>query len=124
ERRHAAERVASEFEAWQGRPVFAYGFEDLTGSEWALLSALAGRAEVTVSLPYEPGRAAFEALQRTAEDLAALADGRIEELPPAYAAVAPPPLVHLERGLFGAPPGDPPRVEGAIRWLEGGGVRG
>src|SRR5438128_288234 len=50
ERRHAAERVASEFEAWQGRPVFAYGFEDLTGSEWALLSALAGRAEVTVSL--------------------------------------------------------------------------
>ena len=39
--------------------MFAYGFEDLTGAEWALIQALAGRAEVTVSIPYEPGRAVF-----------------------------------------------------------------
>src|SRR6476659_9592513 len=82
ERRHAAERVAGELEAWDGRPVFAYGFEDLTGAQWALLNALAGRAEVTVSLPYEPGRDAFSSLSRTAEDLDALAAGRVEELPP------------------------------------------
>src|SRR6266540_4797479 len=43
-RRHAAERVANELESWHGEPVFAYGFEDLTGAEWALLQALAGRA--------------------------------------------------------------------------------
>ena len=64
-RRHAADRVAGELDAWSGRPVFAYGFEDLTGAQWALLEALAGRTEVTVSLPYEPNRAPFESLART-----------------------------------------------------------
>src|SRR5215471_2790783 len=41
ERRRAAERLGSDLDAWDGRPVFAYGFEDLTGAEWALLEALA-----------------------------------------------------------------------------------
>ena len=81
ERRFAAERLASELGAWDGRPVFAYGFEDLTGAEWALLQALAGRSDVTVSIPYEPGRAAFESLRRTMDDLSALADGHIETAP-------------------------------------------
>src|SRR2546425_712430 len=81
ERRAAADRLASELGAWQGRPVFAYGFEDLTGTQGALLEALAGRAGVTVSLPYEPGRPAFAALQRTAADLSELARPRIEGLP-------------------------------------------
>ena len=77
ERRHAAERAGADLAAWNPRPVFAYGFEDLTGAEWALLEALAARAEVTVSLPYEPARDAFGSLSRTAEDLSRLADGRI-----------------------------------------------
>src|SRR6266404_16224 len=81
QRRAAAQRVGGELGAWDGRPVFAYGFEDLTGAQWALLEALAGRAEVTVSLPYEPGRPAFDSLQRTAEDLSELARPRIKELP-------------------------------------------
>src|SRR5581483_4524402 len=55
-RRHAAERVASDLAGWDGRPVYAYGFEDLTAAQWRLLEALAGRVDVTVSLPYEPGR--------------------------------------------------------------------
>src|SRR6266540_922449 len=33
-RRRAVERLGSELEAWDGRPVFAYRFEDLTGAEW------------------------------------------------------------------------------------------
>ena len=61
-RAHAVERLEGDLEAWQGQPVFAYGFEDLTAAEWRLMEALAGRAEVTVSLPYEPGRPAFAAL--------------------------------------------------------------
>src|SRR6266536_1233763 len=73
--------LAGDLGAWEGRPVFAYGFEDLTGAQWALLEALAGRAEVTVSLPYEPGRPAFASLERTAADLSELARPRIEELP-------------------------------------------
>src|SRR5204862_213171 len=99
-RRHAAERVVNELEAWGGEPVFAYGFEDLTGAEWALLQALAGRSAVTVSMPYEPGRPAFASLGRTMDDLSSLADGRIEELPPRFDEVAAPALAHLERALF------------------------
>src|SRR5437763_1894744 len=43
ERRPAAERLAGELGAWEGRPVFGYGFEGLTAAHWALLEALAGR---------------------------------------------------------------------------------
>ena len=105
EHAHAAERVASDFAAWDGRPVFAYGFEDLTAAQWRLLEALAGRAEVTVSLPYEPARTAFATLERTASDLAALASGQIEELPPRYAEYAHPALAHLERSQRSHPAG-------------------
>src|SRR3954449_2424464 len=89
-RRSACERLLSDLDAWRGEPVFAYGFEDLTAAEWSLLEALAGRADVQVSLPYEPGRAAFASLQRTADDLSSLADGRILELAPRSAEYAHP----------------------------------
>src|SRR5215213_5410112 len=98
-RARAARRLASDLDAWHGEPVFAYGFEDLTAAEWSLLEALAGRTDVTVSLPYEQGRAAFASLRPTAEALARLAV-EIEELPPAYADLAPPALAYLERALF------------------------
>ena len=123
QRRHAAERIASELDAWDGSPVFAYGFEDLTAAQWRLLEALAGRGDVTVSLPYEPGRPTFAALERTAADLGRLAV-EIETLPPRYAEVAHPALAHLERSLFSdAARAEPPPVEGAVRWLEGAGTR-
>ena len=125
QRRHAAARVANELEAWSGEPVFAYGFEDLTGAEWALLQALAGRTEVTVSIPYEPGRPAFASLSRTMDDLAALADGRIEELPPGFDEVAAPALAHLERTLFSETAAETaPPIEGALRFFEAAGARG
>jgi ATP-dependent helicase/nuclease subunit B len=124
-RRHAAERVANELDSWSGEPVFAYGFEDLTGAEWALLQALAGRTDVTVSMPYEPGRPAFASLARTMEDLTSLADGRIEELPPSFEQVAAPALAHLERALFSErSPADAPPIEGALRFFEAAGTRG
>jgi ATP-dependent helicase/DNAse subunit B len=126
ERRRAAERLAGELGAWSGRPVFAYGFEDLTGAQWALLEALAGRAEVTVSLPYEPGRPAFASLERTAADLSELATPRIEELPP-RPEVRPPALAHLERSLFSDERDPRARgvpVDGSLRFFEGAGRRG
>src|SRR2546421_5616148 len=124
-RRHAAELVAGDLDAWRGEPVFAYGFEDLTGAEWALLQALAGRTEVTVSIPYEPGRPAFASLTRTMDDLSALADGRIEELPPGFDQVAAPALAHLERTLFSErAPADAPPIDGALRFFEAAGTRG
>jgi ATP-dependent helicase/DNAse subunit B len=123
-RARAALRLQTDLETWHGEPVFAYGFEDLTASEWALLEGLAARTEVTVSLPYEPGRTAFTSLQRTAEDLARLADGAIEELPARYAEFAPPALARLERSLFEDALRPAPPLEGAIRFLEGAGARG
>ncbi|HEV3402724.1 MAG TPA: hypothetical protein VG073_00470, partial [Gaiellaceae bacterium] len=122
-RRRAAERLGSDFAAWSGEPVFAYGFEDLTGAEWALLEALAARADVEVSLPYEPGRAAFESLRRTQEDLATLAAGRIEELAPRSHEFIPLALAHLERSLFTDAP-EQVEIDGAVRFFEGAGTRG
>jgi ATP-dependent helicase/nuclease subunit B len=124
ERRRAVERLQSDLDAWHGEPVFAYGFEDLTSAEWTLLEALSGRAEVHVSLPYEPGRVAFASLQRTATDLAALAGGSVEELGARSAEYAHPALAHLERVLFEEPSGDPPELDAAVRFFEGAGVRG
>jgi ATP-dependent helicase/nuclease subunit B len=124
-RRRAADRLAGDLGAWHGEPVFAYGFEDLTHAEWRLVEALAGRTDVHVSLPYEPGRPAFASLQRTAEKLSALADGRTEELPPRQAEYSAPALAHLERALF-AEAGLQSRtpIEGAVWFLEGAGPRG
>jgi ATP-dependent helicase/DNAse subunit B len=122
-RRRAAELVASDLRAWDGAPVLAYGFEDLTGAEWQLLEALAARAEVSVSLPYEPGRSAFESLRRTVDDLAALAAGRVEELP-AQNTYDAPALAYLERALFEERHGVPaPALDGAVRFLEAAGPR-
>jgi ATP-dependent helicase/DNAse subunit B len=121
-RGHTAELVASNFEAWGPSPVFAYGFEDLTGAQWHLLEALAGRVEVVVSLPYEPLRPAFASLQRTADDLARLAGEEIESLSPQDWYESPA-LAHLERSLFEERRTEPPPLEGAIRFLEAAGTR-
>jgi ATP-dependent helicase/DNAse subunit B len=122
-RRTACERLRGDLGAWNGEPVFAYGFEDLTAAEWSVLEALAGRAEVQVSLPYEPGRAAFASLARTARDLAELAGGRIEELPARSSEFAPPAIAALERSLFEAAPAAE-AIGGAVRFLVGAGLRG
>jgi ATP-dependent helicase/DNAse subunit B len=123
-RMRAVERLSSDFAAWDGAPVFAYGFEDLTGAEWELVRALAGRAEVTVSIPYEAGRVAFASLRGTVDDLAGLADGRIEELPARFQEYGAPALAHLERSLFGDDVTTAPALDGALRFLEGAGTRG
>jgi ATP-dependent helicase/DNAse subunit B len=123
-RRRAAERLATDLDAWHGDPVFAYGFEDLTGVEWALLEGLSARADVTVSIPYEPGRAAFASLSRTAEDLGRLAAGAIEELPRQQVRPVPAALAHVERELFADEPEAGPPLDGVVRFLEGAGTRG
>ncbi|MBA3433518.1 MAG: PD-(D/E)XK nuclease family protein [Actinobacteria bacterium] len=123
-RRCAAARLGSDLDAWHGEPVLAYGFEDLTGAEWALLEALAARTDVTVSIPYEPGRAAFSALERTVEDLAGLAHGAVEELPRSDARPVPTALAHLERELFQDTPSRGEPLDGSLHFFEGAGVRG
>ncbi len=121
-RRRAVSRLTTDLGAWNGSPVFAYGFEDLTGAEWRLLEALAARGEVHVSLPYEPGRAVFGSLERTSSDLATLASGSIVELPAGSRTYLPGSIAHLERHLFDDAP-SPVALDGSIRFLEGAGRR-
>ncbi len=120
----AVERLASDLRAWHGAPVFIHGFEDLTAAEWELVSTLAGRTMLQVSLPYEPARPAFASLQRTADDLAALAEGDVAELAPGSHLHLSASLAHLERTLFGAEDQPAARLDGSIRFLEGAGMRG
>ena len=122
-RRRAIDRLTGELGAWNGSPVLAHGFEDLTGAEWRLLEALAARADVHVSLPYEPGRAVYASLRPSADDLAALAGGAVVELPPRSAEYLPASLAHVERMLFTDSPSRAP-LDGSVRFLEGAGVRG
>ena len=89
-----------------------------------LLEALAARTELTVSMPYEPGRPVFSSLRRTQEDLAALAAGRIEEPPRAGRRVRPPALGHLERQPSSDTAPVAPALDGAVRFFEGAGGRG
>jgi hypothetical protein len=123
-RRRAASRLAGDLGAWSGEPVFAYGFEDLTAAEWVLLETLSARTDVTVSIPYEPARAAFDVLERTVADLAQLAGDAIEELPRPVVRPLPAPLNHLERALFVDSPRQGPAIDGAVSFLEGAGMRG
>jgi len=113
---------------WDRRPVFLYGFDDLTPAELDAVEVLAGpaEAEVCVALPHEGGRAVFAGTAPTVERLRALG-GEPLELPDRagaapYAPAARPALHHLERFLFepGAPRAAP---NGAVRLLEAGGER-
>ena len=118
-------------ERWGARPVFLYGFDDLTPVQLDVVETLvrACEAPVTVSLTAEPGRAALAARAATVETLRPLAEatGRVVELPDRsehYAPAARPALHRLERRLFeGTPPGQRVPPNGAVRVLEAGGER-
>jgi ATP-dependent helicase/DNAse subunit B len=112
---------------WGETPVFVYGFDDFTPLELDALETLARHccAEVIVSLPFEPGRAAFRAVAEAYAALSDLADERValEPLSDHYAGSSRDALHHLERGLFelsGAPRRDP---GGAVRLHSAGGER-
>ena len=97
---------------WGRTPVFVYGFDDFTPLELDALETLADRceADVTVSLPFEPGRQAFKAVAETYGRLESLADSHValDPLSNHYADSSRDALHHVERGLLEAEVG---RVE-------------
>ncbi|TMM18216.1 MAG: hypothetical protein E6F96_07055 [Actinobacteria bacterium] len=107
---------------WRGRPVLFYGFDDLTRLQLdaiETLGVLVG-ADVTASLAYEPGRAAFAGRAGTVQALAPLAS-RHQQLGARTAYYAPgarAALAHLERSLF-EPDARREDPAGAVRLLEG-----
>src|SRR5215217_2460816 len=62
--------------SWGRRPVFFYGFDDLTPIQRDAVETLIRHtgADVLVALPYEPGRVAFAGRAATVEELRPLAD--------------------------------------------------
>jgi ATP-dependent helicase/DNAse subunit B len=108
---------------WRGRPVFVYGFDDLTRAQVELVDALARAAEVTVAVSYDDRRALAPRaglLQILRDDLAAESS---TELVPDEAYSTSPVLRHLDRNLFehGAPTLEPD--EGLVL-LASAGARG
>jgi ATP-dependent helicase/DNAse subunit B len=111
---------------WGRTPVLFYGFDDFTTLQLDAIETL-GRvvdAPVTVSLPYEPGRAAFAGRASTFQTLAPWAERerRLQPRADHYAPHARRALGQLERSLF-EPRAARVAAGGAVRLLEGGGER-
>jgi RecB family exonuclease len=121
--REAIAQLRRDGSFWGERPVFLYGFDDLTENQHRLLAALAEQTEVTVALPYEEGSAALAArerlLRRLRERIGA-ADERLTEASPLNTESLL--LFHLTRS-FGQP--RPKRVEhdGSLTLLRSAGTR-
>jgi ATP-dependent helicase/DNAse subunit B len=100
----ASEALRLEPERWAGTPLFAYGFDDFAALQLHALETISRwcGADVVVSLPYEPGRAAFKAVATVHQELLALG-AREHALPPLedhYAPESRATLHHLERALY------------------------
>ena len=122
----ALDALRADPEAWGGTPLFVYGFDDFTALELDALETIAGRcgADVSVSLPFEPGREAFRATARIRQEL--LARGAeelaLEPVDVHYSERSRGALHHLERRLF-EEPGDPVDPGTAISFHSAGGER-
>lgn len=108
---------------WGDRPVFLYGFDDLTENQFELLAALAERTRVAIALPYEEGNQALAARGRLLERLR----GRIGVTEEVTTEVDPgntisPLLFHL--GLsFGAQRPRRAETDGSLTLLRSAGTR-
>jgi RecB family exonuclease len=121
--REAIRQLHRDGSFWGERPVFLYGFDDLTENQFELVAALAERTEVTVALPYEEGNAALEARGRL---LGRLRD-RIEAADEVTMGADPgntlsPLLFHLAIS-FGAPRPKRAEPDGSLTLLRSSGTR-
>jgi ATP-dependent helicase/DNAse subunit B len=123
----ALDALRNEPARWRETPLFVYGFDDFTELELDALETIANRcgAQVTVSLPFEPGRLAFRAVARIHSELEQRAS-ETRRLPPIsdhYADASRTALHQLERGLFELEPPPPQPAAPAVRLHSAGGER-
>jgi ATP-dependent helicase/DNAse subunit B len=114
--------LAAAPERWPGRPVFLYGFDDLTPLQVEAIEALAAACDVTVALTWEPDRAAFSARDRAVQALAPGAAEHVQlpALAEHYAPGARAALHHLERHLFEDGSPQAPSADGIVLLAAGG----
>ena len=119
----AISALTADPDAWGRRPVFLYGFDDLTRDQTELIALLARTAEVTVAVTYADTRALAARsglLTRLIDELGA---ERPEPLPfdPDYTTSAT--LRHLDRHLF-EPEAERIEPDGGLVLLDSAGGRG
>lgn len=124
--RSALDALRREPSLWRDTPVLFYGFDDLTALQLDSIETLGAHvdAPVTVSLAYEPGRAAFAGRAWAFHELEPLATRQVQLMATGdhYSSQSRAALHHLERGLFEPDAG---RVDpaGSVMLLEGGSER-
>jgi RecB family exonuclease len=108
---------------WGARPVFLYGFDDLTADQLELVASLAAATEVTVAVPFEPGNTALAARAKLLEQLRGrigVAEETVTKADPAN--TESPLLFHLAHG-FGAPRPTPQPPGEGLTLLRSAGTR-
>lgn len=115
--------LAERPDAWGARPVFLYGFDDLTVEQLDLLRALMGAAEVTVALPWEDREVLASARGALFAELREVQGASVEHLEADPAFTESRSLFEVER-RFGEPlegRGDPVEPDGGIELLASAG---
>jgi hypothetical protein len=117
--RSAIAGLRSSGDAWRGRPVFLYGFDDFTGEQLDLVAELARVTEVTVALTYED-REALAARARLHEQLRGLGAAEKPRLEADAANTYDPLLFEIER-RFMEPASDPLEPGPGLTMIEAAG---
>jgi RecB family exonuclease len=121
--REAIARLRLDGSFWGDRPLFLYGFDDLTENQFELVAALAERTQATVAVPYEEGSVALEArgrlLRRLRERIGAAEEVTTEANP---GNTLSPLLFHLAIS-FGTPRPKRAEADGSLTLLRSAGTR-
>lgn len=108
---------------WRARPVFLYGFDDLTGNQLEIVAALSTMAEVTIAVPFEEGNAALAARRELLDRLSEIGIDSRDATPANPEYTDSPLLFHLERS-FGRPEGKRVAPDDSLVLLRSAGERG
>jgi len=120
----AAAALRAHPDAWGSRPVFFYGFDDLTAVQLELVRLLAARTEVTFALTFEDRRALAARARLYSELREDPGADAIHELERAAPHTSKASLRHLDRHLFETDAPQAPADDDGIRLLECAGERG
>jgi hypothetical protein len=109
-------------DAWGARPVFLYGFDDLSEEQIGMVGALAGATSVVAAVTFEEGRAPLAARATLLGRLSELAGQPPRHLPATAEHTASGTLYAIERG-FGEDAAAPVPPDEGLVLLESAGER-